>query len=138
MTVNNKMTSDALEQEMLRFQGVWKQTGYEVDGIDDAQDDFGAEALTTISGNQFVVNDADGRVLIEGRFTIDPGQIPKAIDWTDTFGEDAGKTFPAIYALEDNKLVFCAADEGQPRPTEFRTREGLVLRVLERIARADT
>ena len=105
MTVNNKMTSDALEQEMLRFQGVWKQTGYEVDGIADAQDDFGAEALTTISGNQFVVNDADGRVLIEGRFTIDPGQIPKAIDWTDTFGEDAGSRQLASIRFAQHSLT---------------------------------
>jgi uncharacterized protein (TIGR03067 family) len=51
------------------------------------------------------------------------------MDLTDVFGEDAGKTFLAIYSLEGDRLVFCAADEGQARPTEFRTRKGEVLRV---------
>jgi hypothetical protein len=37
----------------------------------------------------------------------------------------------AIYSLEGNQLIFCAADEGQERPTDFRTRMGQVLRVCQ-------
>jgi hypothetical protein len=37
------------------------------------------------------------------------------------------------YSLEKNKLVFCAADEGQPRPSEFRTEPGQVLRIHQRV-----
>jgi uncharacterized protein (TIGR03067 family) len=86
-----------------------------------------------VAGCSFVVTRADGSIAIEGTFKIDPTRKPKAIDWTDTFGEDAGKTFPAIYALNGDRLIFCAANEGQPRPTEFRTRKGLVLRIHQRI-----
>ena len=57
---------------------------------------------------------------------------PKTVDWTDTIGEDAGKTLLAIYSLEGDRLVFCAAYPGQERPTEFRTRPGQVLRVSQR------
>lgn len=47
-------------------------------------------------------------------------------------GRDAGRTFLAIYSLENDQLIFCAADEGQERPTEFRTRLGQVRRVCRR------
>jgi hypothetical protein len=50
----------------------------------------------------------------------------------DTIGEDAGQTLLAIYALEDDRLIFCAAYPGLERPTEFRTRPGQVLRVFRR------
>jgi hypothetical protein len=66
---------------------------------------------------------------------IEPNQpLPQTepADWTDAFGPDAGKTFRAIYSLEGDRLVFCAADEGHERPTEFRTRTGQVLRVSRR------
>ena len=53
-------------------------------------------------------------------------------DYTDTHGADAGETFLAIYSLEDNKFIFCAASEGQERPTEFETRPGEVPRTNQR------
>jgi uncharacterized protein (TIGR03067 family) len=52
----------------------------------------------------------------------------------DTHGADAGKTFLAIYLLEDDRLVFCAADAGQKRPTQFKTKGGEVLRTMQREA----
>jgi uncharacterized protein (TIGR03067 family) len=84
----------------------------------------------------FVVTLADGSIVIKGFFKLDPTRVPKTIDWTDTFGEDAGKTFLAIYSLEGDQLVFCAADDAQERPTEFRTGPGQVLRVSQRLGSA--
>jgi hypothetical protein len=52
----------------------------------------------------------------------------------DTIGEDAGKTLLAIYALEDDRLMFCAAYPGLERPTQFSTQPGQVLRVFQREA----
>lgn len=75
-----------------------------------------------------MVRIANGSVPIRGTFKIDPTRNPKSIDYTDTHGADAGKTFPAIYTLENDKLIFCAAFEGQERPTEFKTKTGEVLR----------
>ena len=62
----------------------------------------------------------------------DPTRTPKTVDWTDTTGEDAGKTLLAIYRLEEDVFTFCAAYPGLERPTEFRTRPGQVLRVSRR------
>ena len=92
---------------------------------------YAGQSLGTFSGNTFVVWRADGTIVIEGTFALDPTREPKTVDWTDTFGTDAGKTFPAIYALDGDQLIFCAGDEGR-RPTEFRTGKGEVLRIHQR------
>ena len=119
-----------IRDEADKFQGAWKQISYERDGLKESLDDEkGWEPRTIFSGNNFVVTIADGSIPIKGIFKLDPTREPKAIDYTDTFGADAGKTFLAIYSLEGDELIFCAADEGHARPTEFKTKPGQVLRV---------
>ena len=119
-------------EEMKKLQGTWKQIAYERDGIKEPLDEQGWEPKATFVGDTFIVTLADGSIPIKGTYTLDPTREPKAVDWTDTFGEDAGKTFLAIYSLEGDRFMFCAADAGQERPTEFRTRPGQVLRVSQR------
>jgi uncharacterized protein (TIGR03067 family) len=122
----------AVTEEMKKLQGTWKQTGYERDGVAEAVDEQGWEPRVTFTGDAFEVTLADGSIPIKGTYKLDPTRDPKTIDWSDTIGEDAGKTLLAIYSLEDDRLVFCAAYPGQERPTEFRTRPGQVLRVSQR------
>ena len=123
---------DVMMEEMERLQGTWRQIAYERDGVTEPLDEQGWEPRVTFTGDTFVVRLADGSTPIRGTFKLDPTRDPKAIDWTDTFGEDAGKTFLAIYSLEGDRFTFCAAYPGQERPTEFRTRPGQVLRVHQR------
>jgi uncharacterized protein (TIGR03067 family) len=111
--------SDAIAEELKKLQGTWKQIALEKDGLPESVDEFGREPTSTFVDDTYVVTLADGSVAIKGTFKLDPTQAPKTIDWTDTFGEDAGKTFPAIYSLEGHRLIFCADDDGQERPTEF-------------------
>lgn len=126
--------TNSLEQEIAKFQGSWKQIGYERDGVREPIDDEKDwEPRTVFTGTTFVVRIADGNIPIQGTFKLDLTRTPKAIDWTDTHGADAGKTFLAIYSLEGDKLIFCAASEGQERPTEFRTKRGEVLRTFIRL-----
>jgi uncharacterized protein (TIGR03067 family) len=132
MATDPKSLSAAIAEEMAKFQGTWRQTAYEKDGVLDPPDEQGWDPRVTFTGDTFVVTLADGSTAIKGTFKVDPTQEPKTVDWTDTFGPDAGNTFPAIYSLDGDRLVFCAADEGQERPTEFRTRTGQVLRVIRR------
>jgi uncharacterized protein (TIGR03067 family) len=100
-----------LEQPMSNdledLQGIWKQIAYERDGIKEPLDEQGWEPQTTFTGNSFVVTRADGSVPIEGTFRIDPTSQPKAMDLTDTFGADAGKTFLAIYSRSRGKSFAC-------------------------------
>jgi uncharacterized protein (TIGR03067 family) len=123
-----------MTDEMRKFQGTWRQVACDADGAGEPPDERGWEPRTTITGDRFVVALADGRVVIEGTYALDPATEPKAVDWTDTVGADAGKTFPAIYSLEGDRLTFCAADDGQPRPTAFKAGPGWVVRVLVREA----
>jgi len=127
------MMKALMQEEIKKFQGTWKQISYERDGVREPVDEEkGWEPRSTFSGNTFVVTIADGSIPIKGIFKLDPTREPKAIDYTDTFGADAGKTFLAIYSLEDDELIFCAADDGHERPTEFKTKLGQVLRVNRR------
>lgn len=117
------------------LQGTWVQTACEADGIKNPTEEYGDQPVTTIRDCTFIVRRADGEIVIEGTFSLDPATEPKSIDWQDTFGADAGKTFPAIYELDGDMVMFCAGDEGD-RPTEFRTRKNQVCRVLKRVARS--
>jgi uncharacterized protein (TIGR03067 family) len=128
-----KPKASLIERELRRFRGVWKQVAYERDGVKQPLDEQGWDPSTTFTDSEFVVTLADGSVPIRGTYRIDPSQKPKTVDWTDTIGEDAGKTLLAIYSFQDDRFTFCAAYPGLERPTEFRTRPGQVLRVLERV-----
>ena len=126
------MIKDPVTTDLEEFQGTWKQIAYERDGVKEPLDEQGWEPRTTFTGNTFVVTLADGSIPIKGTFKLDPTCHPNAIEFTDTFGADAGKTFLGIFSLEGDRLVFCAADSGQERPMEFRTKPGQVLRVHQR------
>jgi uncharacterized protein (TIGR03067 family) len=128
----NGTSRDCIEGELERFQGTWKQIAYERDGVTEPLDEQGWDPITTFTGSEFVVTLADGSIPIKGTFRIDPTRNPKTVEWMDTIGEDAGQTLLAIYALEDDRLIFCAAYPGLERPREFRTRPGQVLRVFRR------
>ena len=121
-----------ISEEMERLQGTWKQIGYERDGVTEPLDEQGWEPRSTFVGDTFFVTLADGTIPIKGTYKLDRTRNPKTVDWTDTIGEDAGKTLLAIYRLEEDRFTFCAAYPGLERPTEFRTRPGQVLRVSQR------
>lgn len=125
---------DEAREEMKKFQGTWRQILCEADGVKSPPDECGAEPVTTFTDDTFVVTRQDGSVVIKGTFVLDPTREPKEIDYTDTFGADAGKTFPAIYRFDGDQLTFCAADMGMDRPKVFRTRAGDTLRVHRRVA----
>jgi uncharacterized protein (TIGR03067 family) len=123
---------EAIEEEMRTLQGTWKQIAYERDGVTEPLDEEGWEPRVTFRGDTFVVTLADGSIPINGTYRLDPTRDPKTIDWQDATGEDAGKTLLAIYSLEGDRLVFCAACPGCARPMEFRAGPGQVLRVNQR------
>jgi uncharacterized protein (TIGR03067 family) len=125
------MISDS-DAELKRFEGTWKQIAYERDGVTEPLDEQGWNPTTTFKAEEFAVTLADGSIPIKGTYRIDPTRDPKTVDWLDSIGEDAGKTLLAIYAFQEDRLIFCAAYPGLDRPTEFRTRPGQVLRIFKR------
>jgi uncharacterized protein (TIGR03067 family) len=131
MTNPTKTKLSAADLAML--QGTWEQVSLEEDGVFNPPDAHGAPgAKTIIIGNNFSVTMAEGQVLLEGTFELDAGTQPKSITWIDSIGPDAGKRLPASYILDASRFVFIAADEGAPRPTDFRTKPGLTMRSFVR------
>jgi uncharacterized protein (TIGR03067 family) len=119
--------------DLARLQGRWRQVSGEADGIASTGDEYGAVGalVTTFDGTHFVVRHDDGRVVLEGDFVID--ESSHSIDWIDSVGPDAGKRLPAIYRLDGDNFDFVATDEGRPRPREFSTQRGEVLRRFIRV-----
>jgi uncharacterized protein (TIGR03067 family) len=122
------------QKDMELLQGRWRQTALEVDGVQGQDEEHGSHPIVTFSGSRFSVRSEEGTLVIEGTFTLDATKHPKHIDWTDTFGTDSGKTFPAIYRLYENKFIFCAGEEGR-RPEEFATRVGDTMREFQQLRR---
>jgi uncharacterized protein (TIGR03067 family) len=129
---NDTAHSSAVAEELKKLQGTWVQVECEADGVKNPHEDYGEQNITAITGNTFTVTHADGTVVIKGTFTLNLDPDPKYVDWSDTFGVDAGKTFPAIYILDDDTFTFCAGDKGA-RPTTFHTKKNQVRRILKRI-----
>src|SRR5262245_13017439 len=93
--ISASKSGDAIKEALARFQGGWKQVAYERDGVRQALGEQG-DPSTTVNGFEFVVTRADGSVPCRGTVRIDPTRNPKTVGWTDTIGEDAGKTLLAI------------------------------------------
>jgi len=121
------------QNEYRKFEGVWKQISCNADGVQETGYGGFQEIVTKFSGNNFIVTSISGEKLIEGTFLLDPLTTPKSVDWTDTYGEDAGKTFPAIYILTGNDLSFCAANENMNRPEAMEQKPGHTIRTFRRI-----
>jgi uncharacterized protein (TIGR03067 family) len=119
--------------DLADLQGAWEQVGFEEDGVLNPPDEHGAPgALTTFDRKHFAVRTVEGAVLLEGAFELNAAVYPKAVDWIDTIGTDAGKTLRAIYKLEGDQFVFIAAHPGLPRPSVFRTTPGQTMRTFLR------
>ena len=123
---------DAAAEEVAKLQGVWLQLWHEADGVRNPPDELAGALTTTFDGNAFVVRDPEGTVVLEGTFSIDAMVSPKAVDWIDSIGPDAGKVLPASYELDGDTFIFIAGNEGAQRPTEFTTKTGETMRSFVR------
>ena len=131
-TERNTFMEKFTEDEYQKFSGFWVQTGCNSDGIENPIESYGVFPTVKFINNQFFVTNAAGQTVIEGTFSVNPYAAPKEIDWTDTYGEDAGKTFPAIYEISEEKLAFCVANEDMERPNGFESKAGHTVRFFKR------
>ena len=68
-----------------------------------------------------------GPIADRGTCTVDSSAKPKGMTITGTDGPNKGKTFPAIYEFNGEKLRICYDLSGAKRPTEFKTVPGTQL-----------
>ncbi|MDO8344844.1 MAG: TIGR03067 domain-containing protein [Cellvibrio sp.] len=121
-----------MNDDLKLLQGRWIQIKCNSDGVDNPLDEFKHNPELEISENTFSVFASSGELIIAGVFKINPMAHPPSIDWTDTYGTDKGKTFPSIYTLSENKLVFCAANDDMERPGTYEPGYGYTIRYFER------
>jgi uncharacterized protein (TIGR03067 family) len=114
------------EQE--KMQGKWKIVRCEFSG---RNEDAAVGVEDTISGTKWL---RPNRRTAEYQLKFDPTKNPK---WVDLSAERLGdQTLKGIYSLDGDKLTICYAyDPDLPRPTEFKTEQGVpgYIYVLERV-----
>ena len=124
---------EAIKKDRMKYEGTWQVVSLEVDG--NKADEQDAKKIT-------VVNEADGKwrlevdgkVIARGTSEIDPTKKPKAIDLTETEGDDKGTTALGIYEVGDDERKVCYAKAGMERPDDFSAPagSGRILAVLKR------
>jgi uncharacterized protein (TIGR03067 family) len=130
------MSSDnqsALEQEYLRFEGVWAFDLVEVEGKKQPEAPFPANKMIVVAAERrFVV--IQGPKITRGVFQLDPTKTPKQIDVIVTTGDGKSFTTLSIYELEGDVYKVCASFKNGERPTELRSQpgSGTVFEVLKR------
>jgi uncharacterized protein (TIGR03067 family) len=86
--------------------------------------DLDAQALfRSMKGNEYTVYRFD-REAGKGTFKLQADQKPKKIDFYPANAPDKSKPMLGIYEFDGERLRFCLAPPGQPRPTEFASKQG--------------
>ena len=63
----------------------------------------------------------------QGTSTLNTNTSPKTMTIASTNGPNRGKTFPAIYELQDDTLRVCYDLSGKKHPTDFKSVKGTQL-----------
>jgi uncharacterized protein (TIGR03067 family) len=117
------------DQQLL--QGTWKVIKRVKNGTAENAD----EHRTTLkfTGND-IVESRDDKPRQQGTYTLDETKMPKRMTLTGKSGDNAGKTFEAIYEVsgKDLKLAYSIGENAGIPPKDFSGGEGTGLLVLER------
>jgi uncharacterized protein (TIGR03067 family) len=113
---------DDAKKEMILLEGEWSMACGQANGQAMPQELVKTGRRVAKDGETTV--SIGGQVYFKAKFSIDPTQKPKAIDYTMTEGPTKGKTHLGIYELGGDTVKFCFAAPGQDRPKEFTAKEG--------------
>jgi uncharacterized protein (TIGR03067 family) len=112
---------EAVNKEMAQLEGDWSMLSGEANGV--PMPEATVKTGKRVAKNAETTISFGGQLYFKARFSIDPAQKPKAIDYVMTEGPTKGKTHLGIYELEGDTVKFCFAAPGAPRPTEFTARQ---------------
>ena len=116
-----------------RLQGTWGILSLEVNGESISVDKI-QEARLTIQGDKYSFR--LGEMRLDMTYQVDAGKQPRTLDMTVTAGPMKGKTYHAIYAMENGTLKICRHLEAdKARPTQFASQRdsGLMVIVWKRV-----
>jgi uncharacterized protein (TIGR03067 family) len=124
---NGDEKGQAIEKELVKLNGKWKQTSVETNGQKKTAPADGTPVVVTIKRDRWIVE--TGKRQTATRFSVDPTENPKAID---IHKYEGGKEFvdKCIYKFDNDTLIICSARMGLQgssrieRPKEFTTANG--------------
>jgi uncharacterized protein (TIGR03067 family) len=107
-----------------KIQGKWQCVAGQRGGMAMSADD--AKMIVVTFTKDKMSMDRNGQQLEMG-YKLDPTKKPKAMD----VDLPNGKKGTGIYVLEGDTLKVCHGEEGDPRPTEFVSKQGTKVTVIE-------
>ena len=110
------------------LQGTWLPATAELAGLP-VPEDYRKSMKLTIKDDHYLVMAANHKD--EGTCKVDSGKSPKTIEINGTKGPNQGKTIPAIYKIDGDALTVCYNLGGKDYPTEFKTKAGTKLFLVE-------
>ena len=113
---------EAVKKDMRLLEGEWSLVSAERDG-QMIPEEFAKTGKRVAKDGVTTVSFGD-RVLMKAKFTVNPSQKPKTIDYAVTEGDNKGKKQLGIYELKGDTAKFCFAAPGDKRPTGFSAKEG--------------
>jgi len=129
--------ADPISQEVQRLGGTWVVASSQSDGNDLTERVKGYRYV--FDGQIMKLHDRQGKPIPrsdgkpdERPFLITVLTNPKTIDMTIQI-KGKGYLSLGIYRLLENELTLCLAEPGATRPTEFKSRQGVTLVVLQRL-----
>lgn len=113
---------DPAKKEMALLQGEWSMISGTADGqvLPEA---YLAQSKRVCKDDETTVT-IGPQLLMKAKFTIDPSQKPKTIDYDVIDGFTKGKKHLGIYELEGDTVRFCFGGPGAERPADFSSKSG--------------
>jgi uncharacterized protein (TIGR03067 family) len=135
ITVACAEENDAAKKDLAALQGEWTMLSGSADGQPMPEDMLkqmkrvckGDETTTTING----------QVFMKAKFSLNPTNNPKTIDYQMLEGFTKGKTQLGIYEVQGDKFKACFSQPGAERPTEFKAGEGITFSIWQRKSAAE-
>jgi uncharacterized protein (TIGR03067 family) len=119
-----------VKKAMQLLDGDWKMVSGEADSFPLPPD--------LVKSSKRVVRDGvttvhvGGQLFMKAKFTVDPSQKPKTIDYLMLDGPTKGKKQLGIYEVNGERAKFCFSAPGQKRPAEFKGGPGITLSAWQR------
>jgi uncharacterized protein (TIGR03067 family) len=111
------------------LEGAWVPIDASVAGSQLPVNDLRVRYFVLEAGGYRII-DRSNQVVDGGRYLVNEGPQPRAIDIVGSSGPNAGRTMRAIYELQGDELTVCYDLEGGERLSGMRAREDqLLLRI---------
>jgi|ERR1700721_1807375 uncharacterized protein (TIGR03067 family) len=127
MATDNPAKEETAKSDLDKLQGTWLTVSLVNDGktvVDEkTPPKEGPMTKVAYEGTKWMIKVGD-KTVFTGIFKIDSAKKPKEIDFMEESDKKGEKTKLGIYEIDGDKIKFCLAPPGKPRPTEFTSKEG--------------